>query len=369
MDKRKKKILHVVGAMNMGGTETMLMNIYKNIDRSKVQFDFISYSQEDAYYDKEIRKLGGKVIKLSKTQSINELCRAIKKNGPYDVIHAHTLFHCGVAMLAARKCGIKTRISHAHTTLDNNYSVVRKIYVNLMRNIINLLSTDLLYCSKEAARYLYGSKVLNNKKHRYYANVVDYTKFLHNKNREVAKFKEEQNIKSDLVIGHIGRFMEAKNHKFLLELLKSMVNKNIDVTLLLVGDGHMEKEIEYMAKEYNIYDKVRFLGIRKDIDVILQSMDVFIFPSIYEGLGLVMLEAQASGIPCVVSEAIQEEADLKVGLVNKLSLNDDIDKWIDVILSSKNKNEIKTNDIVRAFENSGYSVDKGIENLMNIYGV
>lgn len=368
MDK-KFKILHVVGAMNIGGTETMLMNIYRNIDKSKVQFDFISYSQDDAYYDEEIKRLGGKVIKLSKTQSINELCESIKKNGPYEVIHAHTLFHCGIAMIAAKKCGVKIRISHAHTTLDNSDSLIRKIYINLMRNVINSLSTDLLYCSKEAGRYLFGNKALNGNKSKYYANVVDYTKFIDNKKEEVVKFKEEHNIKSDLVIGHIGRFMEAKNHKFILKILENMVSKSIDVNLLLVGDGHMRNEIEDMARQYNIYDKVRFVGIRKDIDVMLQTMDVFIFPSIYEGLGLVMLEAQASGVSCVVSEAIQEEADLKLGLVNKLSLNDDIDVWIDTILSSDNKKDIQINEIIKAFENSGYSVDKGIENLMNIYGV
>ena len=120
------RILHVVGAMNRAGTETMLMNIYRNIDREKVQFDFISYSQEEAHYDKEIKELGGKVIKLSSTTSVKELVNAINENGPYEVVHAHTLFNSGIAMLAAKKCGIKTRISHAHTTLDNNSSIEEK---------------------------------------------------------------------------------------------------------------------------------------------------------------------------------------------------------------------------------------------------
>lgn len=369
-ESNKIKVLHVVGPMNMGGTETMLMNIYRNIDKSKVQFDFISYSQEEAYYDEEIKKMGGKVIKLPKTQSINDLCRAIKKYGPYHVVHAHTLFHCGIAMIAAKKCGVGTRISHAHTTLDNSEGIVRKVYINLMRKVINLLSTELLYCSKEAGRYLYGEKKIENNKCKYYPNVIDYSKFITNKKEEVTKFKEEVNMKSEMVIGHIGTFKESKNQKFLIKILKVMIDNDIDANLMLVGDGGMKKEIEGMARKYNLYDKVRFVGIRNDIDLVLQSMDVFVFPSIYEGLGLVLLEAQASNVPCVVSEAIQEEADLHLGLFRKLNLKDDIVTWIQNILEAKEQRRIiNKEDIIKTFESSGYSVHKGVQRLMDIYNI
>lgn len=154
------RVLHVVGAMNRAGTETMLMNIYRNMDPDKVIFDFISYSELDADYDEEIKQLGGKVIKLKKTQSLKQLYQAIRKHGPYDVVHAHTLFHCGIANMAAFMAGIKIRIAHAHTTADDDLGVLRKSYIRLMRFMINLFSTHLLACSKGAGKYLFGNENL-----------------------------------------------------------------------------------------------------------------------------------------------------------------------------------------------------------------
>lgn len=365
----KVRILHIVGTMNTGGTETMIMNIYRNIDRSRVQFDFISYSNNDGYYDNEIKKLGGRIIKVCSQRSVNELCRIIKENGPYKAIHAHTLFNCGIAMLAAKKCGIKCRISHAHTNLDSDKSIIKKIYINLMRYSINKNSTKLLACSNAAGYYLFGSKSIKNNKYSYFPNIINYSKFIKSENNEVIKFKNKIDLNNKIVIGHIGRFVEAKNHKLLIDILKNMVDRNIDANLLLVGDGPTKHEIENLAKQKNIYDRVKFVGIREDTNIMLQSMDVFVFPSIYEGLGLVMLEAQASGVPCVVSEAIQPEADLNLGLINKLSLDDDINVWVDCILKVATNNKLEKNKIIKAFEISGYSVEAGIDKLMNIYGI
>ena len=369
MDKEKIKVLHVVGAMNRAGTETMLMNIYRNIDREKVQFDFISYSQEEAHYDEEIRKLGGKVIKLSSTTSVKELVNAIKENGPYEVVHAHTLFNSGIAMLAAKKCGIKTRISHAHTTLDNNSSIVRKIYINGMRLLINKYSTKALACSREAGKYLFGEKEINKSKYSYFPNLINYEELLHNPENEVIKFKEEYNLNDGIVIGHIGTLKESKNHKFLIEIAKYMTEQNIDVKLLLVGEGSLRKELEELAEEYNISDRVHLLGIREDINVMLHSMDVFVFPSIFEGLGLVLLEAQAAGLPCIVSEAIQPEADLGLNLFTNLKLDDGVEIWSKHIIKSVNKKEISLDNVSRAFEEKEYSKDRCISKLMKIYHI
>ena len=363
------RILHVVGAMNRAGTETMLMNIYRNIDREKVQFDFISYSQEEAHYDKEIKELGGKVIKLSSTTSVKELVNAIKKNGPYEVVHAHTLFNSGIAMLAAKKCGIKTRISHAHTTLDNNSSIVRKIYINGMRFLINKYSTKALACSREAGKYLFGEKEINKSKYSYFPNLINYEELLHNPENEVIKFKEEYNLNDGIVIGHIGTLKESKNHKFLIEIAKYMTEQNIDVKLILVGEGSLRKELENLTREYNISDRVHILGIRDDINVMLHSMDVFVFPSIFEGLGLVLLEAQAAGLPCIVSEAIQPEADLGLNLFTNLKLDDGVEIWSKHIIKSVNKKEISLDKVSRAFEEKEYSKDRCISKLMKIYNI
>ena len=365
----KKKVLHVVGAMNRAGTETMLMNIYRNIDRKKVQFDFISYNKDEAHYDREIIDLGGKIIKVSNTTSVKELVHVINENGPYDVVHAHTLFNSGIAMLAAKKCGIKNRIAHAHTTLDNSSSIARKIYINGMRFLINKYSTKTLACSREAGKYLFGEKEINKSKYSYFPNLINYEELLHKPEREVVKFKEEYNLNDGIVIGHIGTLKESKNHKFLLEIAKYMTEQNIDVKLLLVGEGSLRKELEDLAREYNISDRVHILGIREDINVMLHSMDVFVFPSIFEGLGLVLLEAQAAGLPCIVSEAIQPEADLGLNLFTKLNLDSGADIWSKEILKVANKKEYNLDKINSAFEEKEYSTNKCICKLMEAYDI
>jgi glycosyltransferase involved in cell wall biosynthesis len=361
------RILHVVGAMNRAGTETMLMNIYRNMNREKVQFDFISYSQQEAHYDEEIISLGGRIIKLSNTQSIKELYQAITKYGPYQAVHSHTLFHCGIASIAAFLAGVKIRISHAHTTLDNSSSIIKKVYIKLMRFIINNFSTHLLACSKGAGSYLFGEKSIFNKKYSYFPNVINYTEFLQNHNTVVEEFKVKEGLNNGLTIGHVGRFMEAKNHLFLLEILKHVIKRDSNIKLLLVGDGDLRGHIEEKAKKDGIYENIRFVGVKENISTMLHTMDVFVFPSIYEGLGLVLLEAQASGTPCIVSEAIQPEADLQLGLVSKLLLSDGAEVWGDKILENANRKEKDVAKINTRFEQNGYSLTEGISKLMNIY--
>lgn len=368
---KKIKILHVVGGMNVGGTETMLMNLYRKLN-TNVQFDFISYYDKDAYYDDEIRKLGGQVIridspnKIGMIKSIKNLCEAIKENGPYDAVHAHTLFNCGVAMIAARLSGVRVRVSHAHTNLDNNGNIIRKIYIWCMRKTINLFSTDCIACSESAGKYLFGESITLSKKYKLLPNYVDYKKYLNCS--DTKSVRQELGIKDDdIVVGHIGRFVEAKNHKFLLEVVSEMIILNNKVKLILAGDGELRKEIESYAEELGIKENVYFLGIRKDIDKILNNLDIFIFPSIYEGLGLVMIEAQSAGIPCLVSEAIQKEADLDIGLVKQINLNDKKELWIKEafeLIENKNKNKKQ---ILSAIKNKGYDLDNIINKLLEIY--
>ncbi|XZF76227.1 glycosyltransferase family 1 protein [Bacillus sp. AL-1R] len=363
------RVLHVVGAMNRAGTETMLMNIYRNIDRKKVQFDFISYSLQEAHYDEEIISLGGRIIRLSKTQSIKELYNAMKKYGPYDVVHSHTLFHCGIANVAALMAGVSVRISHAHTTLDKSNSLVRKVYIKIMRFMINHLSTNLMACSKGAGSYLFGEKSITKKKYSFFPNLIDYSMFLKEPRKEVIQFKKEKKISENIVIGHIGRFIETKNHKFLLEIMESIIKKEPSIRLVLVGDGDLKIQIEKEVNDAKLNEYIVFTGIRSDIPTLLHSMDLFVFPSLYEGLGLVLLEAQASGLPCIVSEAIQPEADLNLGLITKISISDGAEVWADTILKIVKTKKKRINNIVGGFEQNNYSLKRGISRLFEIYRI
>ncbi|WP_455544260.1 glycosyltransferase family 1 protein [Intestinibacter sp.] len=371
----KYKILHIVGGMGKGGTETMLMNIYRKIDRKKIQFDFIYTTNEETYYDKEILELGGNVLRIDPlsikniNKMIKQICDCIEKNGPYQAVHAHTLFNCGIAMLASKKSNVDIRVSHAHTTADNEVGLIRKMYISIMRKLILNNSTNLLACSDLAGEYLFGAKNIKNSKYSMFPNLISYENIIDIDDNKVEKFKEEYNLSNYLVIGHIGTFKESKNQKFLLEVTKVLKDKNTNIKLLLVGDGGMRDKLESKCKELDIEDRVIFTGIRDDVDVILNSIDVFAFPSTFEGLGLVLLEAQAAGLPCVVSEAIQPEADLKLGLFNNLNLADGAEIWADKIIEVAGKKEIDKKKILKAFDDNGYSNEKCISKLLSIYKI
>lgn len=367
----KNKILHITGAMNVGGTETMLVNLYRKVNND-IRFDFISYSDQEAYYDKEIEMLGGSIIRLRPPSeagfigAIKDIKKVLKENGPYDAVHTHMLFNCGIAMIAAYLSGIKVRVSHAHTTSDDSSSFVRKIYINLMRFFIKVFSTDFLACSNSAGKYLFGNNIICNKKYKVLPNYIEYEKFINNSDK--TSFRKELGIKNDdIVICHIGRFITAKNHEFLIDMAKEMIQKNNKVKLVLVGDGDLKNHIWNKVKSIGIEKNVYFTGIRKDIPSILSSVDLFILPSIYEGLGLVLLEAQAAKVPCLVSEAIQPEVDLGVGLVKKLNLSCGANKWADEANKIINKNKNSDIDIIKAVEEKKYDLNSILNNLLSVY--
>ncbi len=370
----KPKVLHIVGGMNIGGTETMLMNVYRKI-YNEIQFDFISYYNEDGYYDEEIRGLGGKVIKLklpSKRgylKSVRELKDVIKNEGGYIAVHTHTLFNCGIGVLAARVARVKIRISHAHTTSYKVESLLKKVYMFIMQSLIKRFSTNFISCSDAAGEYLFGYKLLSDDRYLKLPNYIDYEKFI-NDNVDKAGLRNQLGInEDDIIVGHIGRFVEAKNHEFLLSIIKDMISKNPRVKGILVGDGELRDNIEKKIRNLGIEDNMWLLGERQDIEKLLKIMDVFILPSTYEGLGLVLLEAQASGVPCIASYAIQPEADLNLGLLVKLNLEASIEVWSYTALSMLSEPEIDKMLIERAFECKEYRIEDIKSKLYEVYGI
>lgn len=368
IEEKPVRILQVTGAMNRAGTETMLMNLYRRIDKTKIQFDFISYSPDEAHYDQEIKSYGGRVIKLSHSGSIKELVQTINSYGPYAAVHSHTLFHCGIANSAAKIAGVKVRIAHAHTTQDDDLSFSRKIYLSSMRQVIRHSSTHLLACSKGAGKYLFGQRAIESSRYNYLPNAINYEAFLETDNKQKAKkVREELGLNNSLVIGHIGRFIEPKNHLFLLDIMGCVLKEEPAAKLLLVGDGDEKEKIIEKAKNMGIEKSIVFAGLRSDIPVMLQCMDAFVFPSHYEGLGLVLLEAQASGVPCLVSEAIQQEADLGLGLISTKSLQGSAQEWAHEILKRPGKKAIHPSELSRAFKEKEYTISNSINKLSTIY--
>lgn len=367
----KGKILHITGAMNVGGTETMLINLYRKIN-NEIIFDFISYSNKESYYDKEIEELGGRTIRLTPPnevgfiKAIDDIRKIIRENGPYDVVHTHMMFNCGVAMIAAYLEGIKVRVSHAHTTADISNSLLRKSYALVMKVLIRIFSTDFLACSNAAGKYLFGNNILKNKKYRILPNYIDYEKFI-NYNSKTSLREELGLNKEDLLVCHIGRFISAKNHEFLIDIIKDMVVLNNNIKLILVGVGDEEDNIRKKVYELYLSNNVYFLGLREDIPYILKSVDLFILPSISEGLGLVLLEAQSSKVPCLVSEAIQNEVDLGLNLITQITLDKGSKVWANKALNIIEKKQPMKVDIMKSIQEKGYDLSSILKKLMSVY--
>ncbi|MFR2535251.1 MAG: glycosyltransferase family 1 protein [Clostridia bacterium] len=355
-----KRILHIIGRMHMGGSETFLMNIYRNIDRKKIQFDFIVHTKEICEYDKEIEELGGRIYRIppiSKHPIKNmKAIRDILKNNEYqyDTIHRHTnLSIVFTDLMIAKKMGIKNRYVHAHS----NQSQKAKFIHKLCRPILNHLATKKFACSQAAAEWLFGKKEARNTQIIY--NAIDVDKFLYSE--EIREEIRQVNGASDkFVIGNVGRFERAKNHMFIIDIFGEIVRQNENFELWLVGDGSLKSDIQKKVESLGIEKKVKFFGIRKDVNRIIQGMDIFLFPSIYEGLGISFIEAQISGIKCYVSEAIQREA-IITNNVKRIYLKEGKEKWALKILSENLKYDRKiesTSNKVRQFR---------VENLVNIF--
>ncbi|HHW37918.1 MAG TPA: glycosyltransferase family 1 protein [Bacillales bacterium] len=360
--------------MNRGGTETLLMNVYRNLDRSKIQFDFISHRNEKCDYDDEITSLGGKIFRI---QSLGQLgpagyMKELKKvmlTNSYVAVHAHTDYQSGFPAFAAKLVGIKRRICHSHSNhFPIGNGMKEKTMLRFLQSIIKYAATDYAACSKEAALFLFGKKTIEDQKFHVLKNGIEITAFVNGDEDCNLKVKQELNIPYNAkIIGHIGTFSESKNHKFILKVLKRMVEKNNNIYVVLVGDGPLKQQIEEDAKEQGVYDHIRFLGVRGDVPRVMKAFDVFLFPSIYEGFGIVMIEAQSSGIPCVVSDGVPKSTDMGLELVSFVSLTDNLDTWTDAIDESFAKVKPLKELVLNHISKQGFDIKSNVPKWVELY--
>lgn len=341
------RVLHVVGKMNMGGQEMFIMNLYRNIDRTKIQFDFVVHTEEKGDFEDEITAMGGRIYHIDRILK-NPLkhmanIKKIVKEGQYKIIHRHTSSSLvGMDLRGAEQGGAVMRIAHSHNTQADKSN--RTIHPLLMR-ILNKYKTHGLACSLQAGKFLFGNDdfvVVNNG--------IDIDKFRYNQNIR-NKYRMELGIEDKLVVGHIGRFVDQKNHKFLVNIFAKLLKKEPEAVLLLIGTGELMEETRKDVQKLGITDRVMFLGKRTDVENIMQAMDVFLFPSKFEGLPVTMVEVQASGLPCVISDVISDEAVMS-DCVKKLSLNDNAEKWVEALLDrdSYNRDNYKISDELMKFD-------------------
>ena len=340
MKDNKIIVAHIMGKWLGGGVEAVVMNYYRHIDKEKIQFDFICDNDSTNIPYEEIQKLGGWVILVPPYQKIlsysKELTKVFKEN-KYKIVHSHINALSVFPLRIAKKCGVKVRIAHSHST-SNKKEWKKNIIKNMLRPFSKIYATDLFACSELAGRWLFGNKAFDNKQVTIINNAIDLDKFKYNEEIRNIKRKELNISEHNLVIGHIGRFVEQKNHTFLIDIFNEVVKLNDKAILLLVGQGPLENKIKEKVKLLNLENNVKFLGQRNDVNVLYQTFDIFLLPSLYEGLGMVLIEAQVSGCYCIASDEVPKEA--KITKVLKfISLNENKKIWAKEIVQNYKKNK------------------------------
>lgn len=331
----KKKILHVIGGMNRCGAETFLMNVFRNIDREKFDFYFLCYDENTYEYEEEIKQLGGIILRIpqlkkSGTKKFIKNLTKIIKDYKIDVIHTHTYYNSAIPLLVAKHNKIGIRIVHSHSTMSEyKSSLIKKVYNLLSKIIIERCANIFLACSDEAGKSLF----FKNRKFAIIKNGIDLEKFKINKEKRI-EFRKKMNIEeNEILIGHIGRFEEEKNHQFLINTFNEILKINNKYKLILLGNGSKFKQIKNMCKEYKIENKVIFLGNVSNVSEIINAFDLFVFPSLFEGLGIVLIEAQANGIKCFASTEVPNEANI-FDNIEYLELSEGVNKWAEEIINS-----------------------------------
>jgi glycosyltransferase involved in cell wall biosynthesis len=370
-----RSILHVVGGMNQGGVETWLMHVLRHIDRESYQMDFLVQSEVSCVYDEEIRSLGSRIISCLGHKRpwvfARNFARALRENGPYDVVHSHVHHYSGFVLYLAFQYGIPLRIAHSHSDTrahETQKGLLRQIYLQVMKALIHRYATYGIAASAPAAVSLFGAGWQNDPRWKILYCGIDLTPFSTDTNR--SRVRKELGIPADTpVIGHVGRFAEPKNHTFLLDVMDRVMQRNEKVHLLLVGDGPLRAKMEEKARSLGIAERVIFLGSRDDVPRLMkEGMDVFLFPSLYEGLGLVLVEAQAAGLPCVISDVIPREADLIPALVTRLNLEQSIEYWGNAVVGQLSTKKKYQEEAFQTVLKSPFSIEKSVENLMVVYG-
>ncbi len=367
------RVLHIFGRMNRGGAETFIMHVYRHMDRSKIQFDFAVHSDQPGHYDEEIRSLGGRIFVLPRPRLAalpvykRALARVLRKEGPFAAVHSHVHFYSGIPLAIAASAGVPLRIAHSHTTLDGKGdSLLRRVYFWYMRRLIHRSATHILAPSRLACEALYGSGWEQDPRVRVVHNGIALFPFESLPDRYA--LREKMRFYQDaILIGHVGRFDIPKNHRFLVEIFERLVVRFPTARLVLVGDGPLRPEIEKLVRVKGIQDRVFFLGVRADVPEIIGCLDVFLFPSLWEGIPLVLLEAQAAGVHCVVSDVISDEADLGIGLLHPVSLKAGPDIWVAHVLKALQGNRPDWSLRKEALKRNGYDVQEVAELLARIY--
>ncbi len=364
-------VVQVVARMNVGGVECWLMDVLKRIDRERFRFTFCTLGGDPGVFDDEIRELGSDIVRCpvdGSRRRFSQRFRSMTDELGADVVHSHLLFFSGVVLEAAAKSGVGIRIAHAHSTNDGHgHGLRRGAYRWLMRRLLQRHCTHGIGCSTQAAEFLFGARWAAQSPCSIMPCGVDPEPF--RKTADRAAILGGLKIPSDaFVVGHVGSFRLPKNHAFLLRVFVEVVRLEPRARLLLVGDGALRAEIEASAHTLGITDKVVFAGIRHDVPLLMRhAFDLFLFPSVYEGLGVALVEAQAAGLRCLVSLAVSKEGVMIPSLVAFESLDSSPAVWAQRSVDLLRAAPIDKEAAWRRVAESRFNIDAGVRFLSNLY--
>ena len=360
------RIAQIIGKWVGGGVEAVVMNYYRNIDKKKIQFDFICDEDSTDIPYEEIESLGGRVILVPPYQKFFKYHKELKrvlKEGHYTIVHSHINTLSVFSLWAAKSAKVPVRIAHSHST-TNKKERKKNLMKQLLRPFSKVFATDYMACSEIAGRWLFGNRAFDKGKVYVLNNAIDLDKFKYNQKIRNAKRKELGIAKDTLVVGHIGRFVTQKNHTQLIDIFNELQKMHEKSKLILVGQGPLKEEIEEKVKRLNLQDKVMFLGQRNDVNELYQVFDSFLFPSLYEGLGMVLIEAQTSGLKCITSTEVPSIAKVTDD-IKFLDLSADSKYWAQEILQQLN--EYKRKGSYNEVAEAGYDIKNKVLKLQEKY--
>lgn len=371
---RPVRILEVVHDMNRGGLETWLMHVLRHIDRERFRLDFLVHTRTPAAYDKEIEELGSQILRCERPRHPFRFAKGfrqcLREHGPYDVVHSHVHHYSGFILRLAAKEGVPVRIAHSHTDTsmaEAQKGLLRKAYVGLMYRWLKRYATVRLACSISAGEQLFGPEKAGEKGWRVLHCGIDIEPFTGPVDR-VAVRRELGLPRDAYVIAHIGRFAEVKNHRFLIDIMAELLKREPAAFLLLVGDGEMRLKIEQKVRELRIGERVIFTGTRRDVPRLLrEAADVFVLPSLHEGLPLAGIEAQAAGLPCIFAETITREVAIVPGLTHWLSLTQSAADWAECLMRIRKHRRLSQETTLATIRESAFNITKTVAELQSIY--
>lgn len=355
----------MIGSLGMGGSQTMVMALYRAVDRNRVQFDFIIDNDDENVFAEEIMKLGGRIFRLPKFNGKNyrqirlAWKQFLSEHPEYKVLHSHVRSYASLYIPIAKSFGVKT-IIHSHNTSSGHgvIAIIKKFLQYPLR-----FQADYFFgCSEIAGEWLFGKKVVQSDRYFMLKNAVDIEKYSYRQNIR-NRIRKELEIDDDtILIGHVGRMHPQKNHYFLIKFFSQLVSQQSNVRLVLLGDGELREDVEQQINQLGLQGKVLLLGLRKNVEDYFSAMDCLVLPSLHEGLPVVIVEAQANGLNCFVSDTVTKEVQIS-DLVHYLPIDQGESIWVNALRSCKPERK----DVSDEIRNSGFCIKESSRWLCNFY--